>query len=338
MSNQTNLLDEILYQGQRPWLEKNTLDEKFASKFRTLKEASTEYQFLYEINFIRPFDNKTKYYSKLILNTVKKDVENLYNLISNDDTENLIRYWLNDTLNKRLKTRLKDIGKLIKEKDFQLIYIDPRKTSIEFDQAHKANTYIIQLLKLAYMQLYLEIQDAFSLWIDDKLEIEDFYAQLLLEPIPYIHYLTKIQTIEIDASKKNIKKPKPKPREIPYFSFKYKQLIKNQDKITDLCSSLKYNNLISQDTTIPNFRKVFSNSEIKTPVVWTGTISELFYFIKLIHNDLQLVEDLKQKHWEVTCLCFVDENGNSFDRAKFRSLKKPKLTYHKIEKSVSNLK
>lgn len=338
MSNQTTLLDEILYQGQRPWLEKNMLDEKFASKFRTLKEASTDYQFLYGIKFIRPFDNKTKYYSKLILNTVKNDVENLYNLIGNDDTENLIRYWLNDTLNKRLKTRLKDIGKLIKEKDFQLIYIDPKKDSFEINQAHKANTYIIQLLKLAYMQLYLEIQDAFNLWIDDKLEIEDFYAQLLLEPIPNIHYLTKIQTIEIDASKKNIKKPEPKPREIPYYSFKYKQLIKNQEKITDLCSSLKYNNLISQDTTIPNFRKVFSNSEIKTPVVWTGTISELFYFIKLIHNDLQLVEDLKQKQWEVTCLCFVDENGNSFDRAKFRSLKKPKLTYHKIEKSVSNLK
>jgi hypothetical protein len=338
MSNQTTLLDEILYQGQRPWLEKNILDEKFASKFRTLKEASTDYPFLFEIKFIRPFDNKTKYYSKLILNTVKKVVENLYNLISKDDTENLIRYWLNDTLNNRLKTRLKDIGKLINEKDFQIIYIDPRKTSIEFDQAHKANTYIIQLLKLAYMQLYLEIQDAFSVWIDDKLEIDDFYTQLLLEPLPIIHYLTKIQTIEIDASKKNIKKTEPKPKEIPYNSFKYKQLIKNQEKITDLCSSLKYNNLISQDTTIPNFRKVFSNSEIKTPVVWTGTISELFYFIKLVHNDLQLVEDLKQKHWEVTCLCFVDENGNSFDRAKFRSLKKPKLTYHKIEKSVSNLK
>ena len=241
MSNQTNILDEILYQGQRPWLEKNTLDEKFASKFRTIKDASTDYQFLYEINFIRPFDNKTKYYSKLILNTVKKDVENLYNLISNDDTENLIRYWLNDTLNKRLKTRLKDIGKLIKEKDFQLIYIDPRKTSIEFDQAHKANTYIIQLLKLAYMQLYLEIQDAFSVWIDDKLEIEDFYTQLLLEPVPNIHYLTKIQTIEIQTIKVPSKKQVLQPTVNLFHSFTYKQFIKHPDKLTDLCDSLKKN-------------------------------------------------------------------------------------------------
>jgi macrodomain Ter protein organizer (MatP/YcbG family) len=338
MNNQTKILDDILNQGLRPWLEKNSLDDKFAPKLRSLKDTSTDYPFRYEINFLRPFDNKTKYYSKLILNTVKSDVERLYNLISEDDTENLIRYWLDDTLNKRLKTRLKDIGKLIKEKDFQLVYIDPKKASIELDQAHKANTYIIQLLKLAYMQLYLEIQDAFSNWIDDKLVIEDFYTQLLLEPVPNEQFLTEIQTIEIEATEKPVRKQTPPPAVNSFHSFTYKQINTNPEKVSDLCSSLKFNNLISQDTTVPNFKRVFTNSEIKTPVVWTGTISELFYFIKLIHNDLQLVENLKQKQWEVTCQCFVDAEGNPFDRSKFRSQKKPKLTAAKIEKSVSNLK
>lgn len=338
MSNQTKILDDILNQGLRPWLEKNCLDDKFALKLRSLKDTSTDYPFRYEINFLRPFDNKTKYYSKLILNTVKSDVERLYNLISEDDAENLIRYWLDDTLNKRLKTRLKDIGKLIKEKDFQLVYIDPKKASIELDQAHKANTYIIQLLKLAYMQLYLEIQDAFSNWIDDKLVIEDFFTQLLLEPVPNEQFLTEIQTIEIEATEKPVRKQTPPPAVNSFHSFTYKQINTNPEKVSDLCSSLKFNNLISQDTTVPNFKRVFTNSEIKTPVVWTGTISELFYFIKLIHNDLQLVENLKQKQWEVTCQCFVDAEGNPFERTKFRSQKKPKLTAAKIEKSVSNLK
>jgi macrodomain Ter protein organizer (MatP/YcbG family) len=338
MNNQTKILDDILNQGLRPWLEKNSLDDKFAPKLRSLKDTSTDYPFRYEINFLRPFDNKTKYYSKLILNTVKSDVERLYNLISEDDAENLIRYWLDDTLNKRLKTRLKDIGKLIKEKDFQLVYIDPKKASIELDQAHKANTYIIQLLKLAYMQLYLEIQDAFSNWIDDKLVIEDFYTQLLLEPVPNEQFLTEIQTIEIEATEKPVRKQTPPPAVNSFHSFTYKQINTNPEKVSDLCSSLKFNNLISQDTTVPNFKRVFTNSEIKTPVVWTGTISELFYFIKLIHNDLQLVENLKQKQWEVTCQCFVDAEGNPFERTKFRSQKKPKLTAAKIEKSVSNLK
>ena len=338
MSNQTKILDDILYQGLRPWSEKNSVDEKFAPKFRSLKEVSTDYPFRYEIKFERPFDNKTKYYSKLILNTLNTDVERLYNLISEDDTENLIRYWLDDTLYKRLKTRLKDIGKLIKEKDFQLVYIDPKKASNELDQAHKANTYIIQLLKLAYMQLYLEIQDAFSTWIDDKLVIEDFFTQLLLEPVPNEKFLTEIQTIEIEATEKPVKKQVPPPTVNSFHSFTYKQINTNPEKVSDLCSSLKFNNLISQDTTVPNFKRVFTNSQIKTPVVWTGTISELFYFIKLIHNDLQLVENLKQKQWEVTCQCFVDAEGNPFDRSKFRSQKKPKLTAAKIEKSVSNLK
>jgi macrodomain Ter protein organizer (MatP/YcbG family) len=338
MSNQTKTLDDILYQKLRPWLESNCLDNKFAPKVRSLKEPVTDYPFRYQINFLRPFDNKTKYYSKLILNTTKADVERLYKLISEDDTENLIRYWLDDTLNKRLKTRLKDIGRLIKEKDYSLAYIDPKKSSIEFDQAHKANTYTIQLLKLAYMQIYLEIQDAFATWIDDKLVFEDFYTQLLLEPVPNERCLTEIQTVEIEATEKSVRKRFPEPTIKSFHSFAYKKLNTNPEKLSDLCSSLKYNNLISPDTTVPNFKRIFSNSEIKSPIRWTGTVSELFYFIKLIHNDLELVENLKQKQWEVTCQCFVDAKGKAFDRGKFRSQKKPKLSAHKIEKAVSNLK
>ncbi|GAB4406645.1 MAG: hypothetical protein OHK0053_32950 [Microscillaceae bacterium] len=188
------------------------------------------------------------------------------------------------------------------------------------------------------MQLYLEIQDAFSTWIDDKLVIEDFYTQLLLEPIPQKPLLTEIQIIEVEATEKPVRQQAPPPTVNSFHSFIYKQINTNPEKVSDLCSSLKFNNLISQDTTVPNFKRVFSNAEIKNPIVWTGTISELFYFIKLIHNDLQLVENLKQKQWEVTCQCFVDAGGNPFDRSKFRSQKKPKLTAHKIEKSVSNLK
>ena len=35
MSNQTKILDDILNQGLRPWLEKNSLDDKFAPKLRS---------------------------------------------------------------------------------------------------------------------------------------------------------------------------------------------------------------------------------------------------------------------------------------------------------------
>ena len=338
MSNQTKLLDDILYKELRPWLGKNSLDQKYASKLSSAKEASTDFQFKYEINFHRPFDHKTKYYSKLILNNVKAECVRLVELIKEDNNENLIKYWLEDTLNKRINTRLKDLGKLIKEKDYALTYIDPKKTSLELDQTHKANTFIVQHLKLAYMQLYLEIQDAFSTWIDDKFILEDFYTQLLLEPVPDKHFLKPVQVIEVESKPLPAAKTETAAAANSFHSFTYKQLNTNPDKLIDLWDSLKLNHFISKSTTQLNFKKVFSGGEIKTPIEWTGNISELFYFIKLLHNDLKLVEYLKQQNWEVTCLCFIDSNGNPFDRSKFRSQKRPASTGDKIDKIVELLK
>jgi len=338
MNNQTEVLDQILYQGLRPWLENNSLDEKFASKLSSVKETSTVYPFRYEIKFHRPFNYKTKYYSKLILNSVKSDFVRLHDLIREDDNDKLKKYWLDDTLNKRLKTRLKDLGKLIKEKDFSLAYIDPQKTSFELDQNHKADSYIMQLLKLAYMQLYLEIQDVFASHIEDKIILEDLFTQMLLEKIPDQFFLSPTQSIEIKALQVTDANQEEKLKEIPYNSFLYNQLNKSPDKINDLCDSLKKNKFIHKDTSLPNFKKVFSGSEIKTPIIWTGNISELYYFIKLIHNDFKFVENLKQKQWEVTCHCFLQENKEPFERSKFRSLKKPSLTGGAIEKAVELLK
>jgi macrodomain Ter protein organizer (MatP/YcbG family) len=337
MSNQTKILDDILYQELRPWLGKNSLDQKYASKLSSVKEASTDFQFKYEINFHRPFDHKTKYYSKLILSNVKAECVKLIEMIREDNNENLIKYWIEDTLNKRIKTRLKDLGKLIKEKDYALTYIDPKNTSFELDQAHKANTFIVQLLKLAYMQLYLEIQDAFSTWIDDKLILEDFYSQLLLEPVPDKTFIKEVQVIEVEAQQELKQKAKPSRSTHFIHSFAYQQFDTAPDKLTDVWDGLKKNELISNHTTLPNFRKVFSGKEITAPVHWTGNPSELAYFIKLIHNEHKLVTDLKQKQWEVTCKCFITDKGKQFDRSKFRTLPRPKFSGDAIDTIVSNM-
>lgn len=338
MSNQKNTLDKILDFELRPWLPQNSMDDVFASKFRSLKEYSSQQPLQFKIEFFRPFDNKTKYYSRLILNTVKSDFDELYHKIDEDRNENLIRYYLNDTLNKRLKTRLKDLGELLKEKDYVLTYINPKNTFHQLDQAHKTNTFIMQLLKLAYMQLYLEVQEAFKDWVNDDLIVEDFYTQLLNEPIPEKLLIRKLQVIEVAPEPTKKPKPKTTDKPTPFNSFTYKQYNTSPYKLGDLWDSLKLNNFISADTPLATFNKVFSGSEINTPVTWTGNISELFYFVKRIHKDLQLVEDLKQKQWQVTCNCFVDENGETFDRSKFRSLKRPNLTGDKIDNIVNLLK
>lgn len=338
MSKQINTLDKILDYELRPWLPQNSLDDVFAAKFRSLNEYTPKQPLLFQIDFHRPFDHKTKYYSRLILNTVKSDFDILYQTIDEDRNENLIRYYLNDILNKRLKTRLKDLGELLKEKDYALVYINPKNTSYQIDKQHKADTYVMQLLKLGYMQLYLEVQEAFKDWVDDVFIVEDFYTQLLNEPIPEQLHIKKLQVLEITLEP--VRKPKPKATDKPiqFNSFTYKQYNTSPDKLGDLWDSLKLNNFISADTPLATFKKVFSGSEINRPITWSGNISELFYFVKCIHNDLKLVEDLKQKQWQVTCICFVDENGEPFERSKFRSLKRPSLTGDKIDSAVNLLK
>lgn len=338
MSVRIKVLDEILNHGLRPWLDHNSLDEIFYSKFHSLKEYRSRHPLQFEIKFERPFNNKTKYYNLLIRNAIKSHFDTIYEAIDEDRNENLIHYYLNDILNKRLKTHLKDIGKLLKEKDFALSYIDPKNTSYQLDQEHKANTFIMQLLKIALMQLYMEVQETFKEWVNDEFIVEDFYTQLLNEPIPDKLPITKIQILEIEPEPIQKSKIKKADSAIQFHSFKYKQLPTNPNKINDLWDSLRLNGFICGDTPLPTFKKIFSGTEINTPVIWKGNISELYYFIKLIYTDFKLIENLKQRHWKVTCICFVDENGNQFNFKQFRGQQRPELTGDKIDKAVNLLK
>jgi hypothetical protein len=201
MKNYFTILDDILYKGLRPWLDANNPDEKFASMISGVKQTEFTFQPKYKIQFERPFSNKTKYYSKLILNEKIKTTNLLLEALQEDDTPQLIKYRLNATLNKKLKTKIKDIGSIIKEQQLELSYINPRKTTFDVDQEHKANTFVFQLLKTSLIHIYLEIQDIYKEWIQDEFVIEDFYSQLLFEPIPNETYIKKIQIIEATPTK-----------------------------------------------------------------------------------------------------------------------------------------
>src|ERR1035437_955511 len=99
---------------------------------------------------------------------------------------------LGDTLKKKLKTFLKDVGKLIKANDYKLKYINPYKSGFVVDTDHKADTYIIQLLKTAVIKVYLEIQEKFKSYLsDDYMEIEVLYLHYLSEPIPEQTFLKR---------------------------------------------------------------------------------------------------------------------------------------------------
>ncbi len=336
MKNYFKVLDNILYKGLRPWLEANNPDEKFASMISGVKQIEFTFQPKYEIQFERPFNNKTKYYTKLILNEKIRTTNLLLETLQEDETPQLIKYRLNATLNKKLKTNIKDIGTIIKEQQFELSYINPRKTTFDIDQEHKTNTFVFQLLKTSLIHIYLEIQEAFKDWIQDEFVIEDFYSQLLFEPIPDKFYIRKIINIEVGKVNTPKQKDTSTTKKVSLASFTYIKLDTNPDNLNDLCDNLKKNGFIHHKTKVTNFKKVFSGKKITTPIIWTGYPSEFSYFIKLIHNRHKLVAYLKQKQWKVAVQCFVKEDGSHFDTS-IRKLQRPASTGSKIEKAVSLL-
>jgi len=336
---QLQILDDILYKGLQPWLPENNPDEKFAPMLSEVKAFEPKIKMKYEVDFFRPFNNKTKYYQKLIFREMNKYCDLVISLIADDSNHQVKKYWLNDTLEKKLKTRLKEIGKLLKERHLDISYIDPSKSTFDMDANHKTETYIIQLLKTCLIKIYLEIQDAFLIFRDDVMVIEDFYTQLLFEPIPTNSFLKEVQQIIEIEPVKTIAIEIPTPVDVKSFnSFTYKKLSKNSESLNDLCDSLKKNKMIADDTTTIYFKKVFSGKEIAQPIVWVGNSSEFYYFIHLLYAEYKLVDDLKQKQWKVACQCFIQPDDIKFEPSKLRLLKKPQLTAYKIEKAIDLIK
>jgi hypothetical protein len=133
-----------------------------------------------------------------------------------------------------------------------------------------------------------------------------------------------------------IGRPKVKTK-LKHQSFTYINNLTGQSNLTGLKDSLIRKKLIASDTDLKDFRKVFSGEAIEKPIVWTGNISELSYFIKQLHNVLKLVTNLKQKQWAVTTICFIQENGKPFERSKFRTQKVP-ATSKNIDSALKTLK
>ena len=335
ITKQTMIFEQVLRGDLQPWRQENEHNEQFASIIADIDQTEPQFQELYNFEFYRYFNNKTRYYHKLITNDTVNFCNQNIAQIGSDDDRRIIKFKLGKMLKKTLPTYLRDIAKVIKTSDYSLVYINPHKSTFDYDAAHKSDTYVVQLLKVALVKAYLEIQNAFKDYIKDfYMELEDLYLQYLNEPIPENSFLKPVQPIIEISPTKTI------PVEIeqhPLESFKYIKYDIANDNLVDLCDSLKKYNLIAQTTKVNDFKKVFSGKQITKHINWTGNSSELYYFIKLLHNDYRLVENMKQQHWKIACACFVQEDDTPFEYSKVRGLKKPQLTYKAIEKAVELL-
>jgi len=125
-------------------------------------------------------------------------------------------------------------------------------------------------------------------------------------------------------------------KKIEYNSFKLRKLNEKFIYLTDFKNRLVENRLIHKNTKLGAFRKIFSGEVIEKRVIWTGNRSELYYMVKRLYVDLKLVEDLKQQQWAVTVKCFVDADGNPYNRTSFKSLHPP-ATSNKIDSALKIL-
>jgi hypothetical protein len=169
----------------------------------------------------------------------------------------------------------------------------------------------------------LSIPRQITNWLNSQIE----YYKVNLDKD--INFFSVIKKSANSVSKNN------KTKEIRY-AFSYKNFNKNITAITDLLNFLKEKNFVAGDTDIKDFRKIFSNSKPDNPIKWSGNLSELYYFVKLLHTELQLISNLDKNIWKVTASIFVDGQSNPYDWKKFKGQKTP-ASAQLIEKAVKLL-
>lgn len=211
----------------------------------------------------------------------------------------------------------------------------------------KLSTYVLYAMKISLFRLYEEIKSVYPDFIGSEAlsvhEIVNYVApdfdheKNVQNSISFQinQFLQALQATPVNEESTSSRKSQP--LEIAYCSFTYKHLSTQPEYIKDLFDSLKSNQFIDKSTIYTDFKKVFIGDQIQKPVTWTGNISELHYFIKLIHNINKSVIDLKQHQWEVACKCFIKPDGSAFDRAQLKEQKKPKATATLLEQAAKQL-
>lgn len=336
MSNQLNHLDKILYNNLQPWLETNKSSHRFESLISKIKTVESDFNPLYEIDFYRPQNKKAEYYYKLIINETNQYCNKVIALINEDNNEMRQQHWYDDTMEKVLPKRLNDVIELIIENHYFIEFINPRNVNYEVTPEHKIDTFIIQLLKIAFIKIYLEIQEVFKHFSKELLLNEaDIYDRFFNQNLPENSFLKRKQPLQISN---DINQVTPisniKQKGVSRLSFTYKNFDTDSDKLTDLFKSLKENNFIAKDNLLANFKRSFSGKEVSNQVIWTGSTNEFYYFVYLIHNKLELIDLIKRNHWSVACKCFIRFDGTQFDRKKLKVGIKPDSNSELIEEAV----
>lgn len=328
-------IESIILNNLRPWLDKNqNADDYYPPAIRNNPLVQESFTANYIIDFsIPPFSDKIRYYQRLVNNDITTFLNQLIEGAVND-SENVILFKLKKA-NDLLNSLLVSTNDLIIRRGYDLSQITSKHADFTTDREHKESTFITNYTLVSLIRCFLEVQSYFSEYIhtDNKMNIADIYGRILNKPVPDNTYLKEVQVISSLPLRQEVNNTKS-----DILSFKYKRIHSNSGSIADLMDSLKKNKFIAQETSITDFRHVFSGEFVANPIRWTGGKGTLSYFIKLLNNQLEVITFPGNSVWKIVCACFVDDDGSQFDELNLKDQKAPKLKKQEVEKAADHLK
>ena len=334
MSQKLNQIQEILFLELRPWKCEQYTELKFKQLLNDVKTPSEKTASRYCIDFDKPISFKRQFYIKTIDADATEFLNEIHAGVRRSKTANHRKFYVFNALNKTLKSLLIETSKIITERGLEQSLFKPLNGKVQKgNQSDEA--FIFHYLKHQLIRLYLEVSEPYPDYRKtENLELEDLYETYFSEVAP--HEAVIQPQVETEVS--TIQEPEQQEGHLlPVDSFYYIHLATAPDNLKDLHDNLRQNGFIDHSTTVPQFKRIFSGNEVKNPVVWTGTRSDLYYFISQIHNNKKLVKDMKQNQWKATARCFIQPDGTAFDPTSFRGLKKPATTADKIDKAIQLL-
>lgn len=162
MSNALEVYHNLLL-IDRPWLSANS-DQKYQQLLPSVSKENYAQQPLYELTFPKALTPKRKYFFAVIENEARRYINAIHSLIKDASNEKEKKYWIHNTLTKKLKDKFVETENAIKANEFIFLAINDRQQTA----AHKDNAYILQLLKYALIRIYVEIQDSYRDYVTDE--------------------------------------------------------------------------------------------------------------------------------------------------------------------------
>ncbi len=334
MSQKLNLINDILFRDYRPWKMEQYSEPKFKQLLNNIKTVHTKQPPRYQLEFEKPISFKRKFYLKLIDTDTVIFLNEIHTAVERSQSINHKKFQVYPALNKTLRDLLIATNHIIIERDLQEDKFKPNNGKIQ-----KGNiadeAFIFHYLKHQLIRLYLEISESYPEYRKaENLEIDDLYVTFFSEVAPDPVVVLPVLQSEIEEVSTPVEQQEDST-EIE--SFSYICYNKEPDNLTNLCDNLRLNGFIDKNTTVPQFKRVFSGKPVTNPVVWKGEKSELYYFISQIYTKHKILADMKQRQWKVACECFIKPDGSKFDPAKIRLLKRPARTADKLDKAIQHI-